>query len=227
MSPLVVPQQQADDLTGTGERRPFDPKNPAHLARKHKCFVDDDGQSNVLSIPDEKSLTFKLSGVTKINGFFETWVKKGSVIGEDLSKTFKYYRTAVNNLDEDLAIFILEIYAYDGEGDTDWAWDESDYLLPNFRLVCTLKADLSGLQKYLKAQKTSEGRDFWTVDYKVKVLLGGTALKARISWKEGVSISRLYPHVTDIWLYLSENRPRRSHQRYSELSLLGHVCFPS
>ena len=88
-----------------------------------------------------------MSGVTKIRGFFEVWVKKGSVIGEDLSKTFKYSRV-YKNLDEDPRDFMVMIYAYDSEGDTNWVWDESNNLLPNIRLVCTLKADLSGVQNF-------------------------------------------------------------------------------
>ena len=131
------------------------------------------------------------------------------------------------NADEGLRAFSFNIYAYDGEGHTDWLCDESGNLLPNIRRVCTLKADLSGLWGFWKVQKTSEGQDFWEVSYKMKVLFGGTALKARVVWFEGVSISRFHPHVTDIWLYLSEYPARRPHERYSELSLLGHVCFPS
>ena len=161
-----------------------------------------------------------------INGFFDTWVKKDSVIGEDLSMTFEYRRMS-KNLDEDLGTFSQEIFTYDGEGVTNWAWDESGNRLPNIRHVCSLEADLSGLQRFLKAQKTSEGQYFWMIDYKVQVLFGGTVLKARVTWKEGVSTSHFHPHVTDIWLYLSENSARRPCQHYSELSLLDHVCFPS
>ena len=132
-----------------------------------------------------------------IDGFFDTWVKKNSVIGEELSKTFKYHRL-FKNLDDGLDTFSLVIYAYDGEGDTDWAWNESGSLLPNIRRVCTLTADLSGLQRFLKAQKTSKGQDFWKVFYKVKVFFGGTALKAKLTWYEGVSTSCFHPPVTDI-----------------------------
>ena len=177
-------------------------------------------------MPGEKGLTFKLSGVTKIDGFFQAWVKNGSVIREESTKTFKHYRM-FKNLDEGLGAFFVEIHAYDGEGDTDWAKDESGNLLPNIRHVCTLSADLSGLQRFLKVQRRSDGQDFWTVHFKVNVLFGGTALKARITWYEGVSISRFHPHVTDIWLCLSENPARRPRQRYSELGLLDYVCFPS
>ena len=140
--------------------------------------------------------------------------------------TFTYYRL-FNNLDKGLGTYSVDIYAYDGEGDIDWAEDESKNLLPNVRRVCTVAADLSGLQRFLKVQRRSDGQDFWRVDFNISVLFGGTALKARLTWHEGVSISHFHPRVTDIWLYLSEDRARRPYQRYSELSLLDQVCFPS
>ena len=136
-------------------------------------------------------------GVQKLSGFFDTWVKKNSVIGEGLSMTFEHYGV-LRTVDNGLGTFSIEIYAYDGEGDTDWALEESGSLLPNFRHVCTLKADLSGLQKFLKVRKTSDGQDFWKVSLRVNVFFGGTALKARLSWYEGVSISH-FTHTSLIF----------------------------
>jgi hypothetical protein len=129
-----------------------------------------------------------LSGVNKITGFFDTWVRKNSVIGEELSKTFNYQRI-YKTLDNGLGTFSVDIYAYDGEGDTDWGRDESGNLLPQMRRVCTLKADLSGLQRSLKVQKGPKGQDFWRVEHSINVHFGGTALKARLTWYEGVSNS--------------------------------------
>ncbi len=133
-----------------------------------------------------------MSGLSRIDGFFSTWVKKNSVIGEELSKTFDYDRL-YNTLDNSLGNFSLDIYAYDGEGDTDWARDESGNLLPNVRRVCTLTADLSGLRGSLTLQKGSGGQDFWKVGYRINVRFGGTALKAKVTWYEGVSISYFHP----------------------------------
>ncbi len=130
-----------------------------------------------------------MSGVNKITGFFDTWVKKNSVIGEELSKTFNYERV-YKTLENGLGDFEVPIYSYDGEGDTDWGRDEAGNLLPHMRRVCTLKADLSGLRKSLKAQKGPKGQDFWTVDCGIKVYFGGTALKARLTWREEVSSRR-------------------------------------
>ena len=132
-----------------------------------------------------------------IDGFFEAWVKKNSVIGEELSKTFSYERM-YNTLDSGLGTFSLDIYAYDGEGDPDWGWDESRKLLPNFRRVCTLSSDLSGLRSFLTVQKGPDGQDFWTVSYDINIRFGGTALKAKMTWYEGVSISHFHPQGADI-----------------------------
>ena len=128
-----------------------------------------------------------MSGVTVISGFFETWVKKNSDIGEEGDMNFKNYRV-FKSLDEGLGTLSVGVYAYDGEGDIDWAWDESGNPLPDIRRVCTLKADLSGLQRFLKVKKRPDGQDFWKVPFNVNVLCSGIALKARITWKEGVSI---------------------------------------
>ena len=139
-----------------------------------------------MPIPRETGLTSKLSGVNKISGVFDTWVKKNSVIGEELSKTFNYNYT-YTTLDKGLDKFKVTIYAYDGEGDTDWAEDESGNLLPHIRRVCTVRADLSGLQKILKVQSGSKGEAFWKGRCSINVYFGGTALKARVTWYEGVS----------------------------------------
>ena len=143
---------------------------------------------NVVPISCENGLTFKMSGAHRIDGLFNAWVKKNSVIGEELSKTLEYHRT-YKTLGTHLRTFYLKIYVYEGEGDTYWLDDELGNLMPDFRHACTLKADLSGLERFLKAQKGSEGRDFWHIAFKVNVLFGGTALKARLTWDEGVSVS--------------------------------------
>ena len=133
-----------------------------------------------------------MSGVNRIYGLFETWVKKNSVIGEELSKTFSYVRR-YKSLNSRLGTFSLDIHACDGEGNTDWGHNESGGMMPNIRRVCTLSADLSNLQKLLKVEKGSNGEEFWTVWFNINVRFGGTALKARMTWYEGVSISHFHP----------------------------------
>ena len=131
-------------------------------------------------------------GIVRLDGFFDTWVKKNSVIGEELSISFSYERM-YKTLDNGIGTFSLDIYAYDGEGDIYWALDEFGYPSPNVRRVCTLAADFSGLQGFLKVQKGSKGQKFWKINYSVNVRFGGTAIKARLTWYEGVSISHFHP----------------------------------
>lgn len=59
-------------------------------------------------------------------------------------------------------------------------------LAKDVRVVCTLRADLSGLRSGLKAQKGPKGEEFWRVDFVISVMLGGTSMKARLIWNEGV-----------------------------------------
>ena len=115
-----------------------------------------------------------------------------------MSKVFNYKRR-YDSLYNRLGDFSVNIYAYDGEGDTDWADDESGNLSPDMRRVCTLKADLSGLQNVLKVQTGPNGQDFWVIDFMIDVRFGGTALKASMMWHEGVSITYLHPSGADIW----------------------------
>ena len=133
-----------------------------------------------------------MPGVKRLCGVFETWFKKNAVIGEELSKTFNYVRR-YKTLDSGLGTFSLDIYADDGEGGTAWVYDKSGNLLPNIRRVCTLAADLSNLQKFLKVEKGSNGQNFWTVWFSINVRFGGTALKARMTWYEGVSALHFHP----------------------------------
>ena len=60
---------------------------------------------------------------------------------------------------------------------------------PRFREVCRLEADLSGLQQSLRAQRNpTTGMVYYTVNFIVAVLFGGTTLKARLRWFENVSV---------------------------------------
>ena len=113
----------------------------------------------------------------------------------------RVHRTLEDALDH-IPMYSMDIYAYDGEGDTDWAEDESGNLLPHIRYVCTLKTDLSGLQKFLKVEKGLNGQNFCAVMCSVNVYFGGTALKARLTWYEGVSNLYFHPQGAEIWLCL-------------------------
>ena len=109
-----------------------------------------------------------------------------------MSETFNYeflYKT----LDTPLGSYSVKVYAYDGEGNPDWLEDESGFVLSQFRHVCTIVADLSALPKFLKVKTGPKGQRFWNVCFNINVRFGGTAIKARLTWYEGVSISHFHP----------------------------------
>lgn len=51
--------------------------------------------------------------------------------------------------------------------------------------MCTLRADLTGLRSSLRSQRGAKGEEFFRVDFVISVMLGGTSLKARLTWNEG------------------------------------------
>jgi hypothetical protein len=55
-------------------------------------------------------------------------VKKGTVIGDEISKTFHYQRI-YKNVRNGLGSFSIDIYAYDGDGQIDWGRDEAGMFL--------------------------------------------------------------------------------------------------
>lgn len=56
--------------------------------------------------------------------------------------------------------------------------------------MCTLKADLSGLQSSLRSYAAAKGRgQYWRIEYEVEVFFGQTSLCAGLVWKERVRSS--------------------------------------
>ncbi len=80
---------------------------------------------------------------------------------------------------------------------------------PRFREVCQLEADLSGLQRSLVAQRNPvTGMNYYTVNFMVAVLFGGTTLKAHLRWHENVSFepNRTHQHKTEAYRYQGQLR---------------------
>jgi hypothetical protein len=48
------------------------------------------------------------------------------------------------------------------------------------------------LRSSLRSQRGPKGEEFYRVDFVISVMLGGTSLKARLIWTEGVS-QHIYP----------------------------------
>jgi len=59
--------------------------------------------------------------------------------------------------------------------------------MPGFRSMCTLRADLSGLQSSLRSFSAAKGRgQYWRIDFEVEVFFGQTSLHAGLVWTERV-----------------------------------------
>lgn len=60
--------------------------------------------------------------------------------------------------------------------------------LDGMTTLCTIHADLSGLYPFLQRRPGKHGVVYWRVEYDILIEFGGTQLKARLQWKEGVRI---------------------------------------
>ena len=56
----------------------------------------------------------------------------------------------------------------------------------NFRSLCLLRADLSGLRHSLSPRRHETNGVFYDVQYSIAIFFGTTSLKARLKWNEAV-----------------------------------------
>jgi len=63
-----------------------------------------------------------------------------------------------------------------------------DGYMPGFRAVCTIRANLSGVERGLEQMISPTGKKYWRVQFEVEIFFGLTALAACIVWKEGVRL---------------------------------------
>ena len=56
----------------------------------------------------------------------------------------------------------------------------------NFRRLCRLRADLSGLSRSLSPRRHETDGVFYDVAFSVAIFFGTTSLKARLKWNEAV-----------------------------------------
>jgi hypothetical protein len=68
------------------------------------------------------------------------------------------------------------------------SYNSTGNILPGIRLLCTLKADLSGLAHLLRPQTGLNGKKYWRVPVQLVIDFGGTKLRARLKWEEDVSL---------------------------------------
>jgi hypothetical protein len=67
----------------------------------------------------------------------------------------------------------------------------SGNILDGFKLICELKADLSGMRGSLQKRRNPHGT-YWTLQYELCLEFGGVELIAYLEWKEKVSMLQLH-----------------------------------
>ena len=57
--------------------------------------------------------------------------------------------------------------------------------------LCFVQADLSGLSASAVAQRSPNGKKYWTIVFTIELYFGLTELKARIKWNQDVCFGLL------------------------------------
>ncbi|KAH7339943.1 hypothetical protein B0J17DRAFT_379712 [Rhizoctonia solani] len=77
-----------------------------------------------------------------------------------------------------------DIYSYSGDDQPTWALDVKDKLLPNFRKVCTITAELYDIEGALQRQTGLFGNVYWQLRIDVCIRFGTTELQAHLEWEQ-------------------------------------------
>ncbi|KAH7325425.1 hypothetical protein B0J17DRAFT_681320 [Rhizoctonia solani] len=116
-------------------------------------------------------------GMPVIPGAWSQVAHKGVAL--DAEATYREaYTNSYRTENPDLKSLSMDLYAYAGNDVPDWAWDKNENLLPKFRKVCTISADLRGLEGALERKVGLRGSDYWELEVSVCMRFGGTELEA-------------------------------------------------
>jgi len=75
----------------------------------------------------------------------------------------------------------------------------------NFRTLCRLRADLSGLNRSLSPRRHEIDGVFYTIAFSIAIFFGTTSLKARLKWNEAVSFV-LFRFTKDLISFQGQKR---------------------
>ncbi|ORY74760.1 hypothetical protein BCR35DRAFT_333300 [Leucosporidium creatinivorum] len=141
---------------------PYNNSNEEHLSRGH------------IVLPD------RTKGV---RGGWSTIIAKDTIVNVDHLTTMGYTRLITEP--SALQVFEIELFAFDGSDTTPrWCLDAYGNLLPSFRKVCTISADLSPLQNILVPRSGAGGVTYWEVSFQLGISFGSTSLNAKVLWTE-------------------------------------------
>ncbi|KAG8772201.1 hypothetical protein FRC20_002802 [Serendipita sp. 405] len=122
------------------------------------------------------------AGIKRLS-VFDALIPKGSVLTDEWEKVTSHHRS-YNTFPTELGSFASTIYAWSGQGDTQWLTDLRDELLPGMRIFCKLKADFSPLRQSITVQIGNNGETFWRVNYQIVLSFKRSMLQARLRWFE-------------------------------------------
>lgn len=155
-------------------------KDPQHRARRGDAYLD-------------------ARGTLMLRGAFHTLVYKDTVLKQEQEIRSQFscrYEAKPIALDT----FSAHLYAWGGDGTTQWSRDEQGDSLAKLRKICTIEADLSPLLPYLRIINGKDGHNYWEVTFHIALKFGGTRLFARTQWEQnGVTCSgpvRVVPSST-------------------------------
>lgn len=122
-------------------------------------------------------------GMPVIPGAWSQVVPKGVAL-DSQAVCKETYSNSYKTANPDLKSLSMDLYAYPGDDEPDWAWDENENLMPIFRKVCTISADLRGLEGALERKIGLRGSEYWELEVAVCMRFGGTELEAFLEWTD-------------------------------------------
>ncbi|THU90492.1 hypothetical protein K435DRAFT_781211 [Dendrothele bispora CBS 962.96] len=133
------------------------PSNPEHNRRSHSIVV-------------------RPSGKRVVPGSFSRILAKGTRIHEEKEFSRSYYQES-GSIDMFRSV-IIDVMSYRGNL-TNPEWIDTEPHM--YTTLCTVVADAS---KAVKPNSRGKGSSYYTVDFKMILLLGLTEMKAQLSWME-------------------------------------------
>jgi len=124
-----------------------------------------------------------------IKGGWSQIIAKDIVLDGQQEITKTYYRMFAS-ANPQLSLIEETIYTYDGpEAKPMFMYNKAEELDSHFRMVCVLRADLTGKQGAL-VEASSKNGTYWRLPFQIALTFRRTELCAAIQWKENGQIHR-------------------------------------
>ncbi|KAJ1303485.1 hypothetical protein OPQ81_011672 [Rhizoctonia solani] len=122
-------------------------------------------------------------GYQWISGCWSSIVTKGIALDVHAVCRRAFSRTYSTSTPS-LSIFEVQLLSYASEDTPSWSQSPQGFLLPGFRNVCRISANLNNLSGALERRTGNAGKVYWYLAFEVCIRFGGTELEAYLEWKE-------------------------------------------